>query len=510
MNSTPPLTEPSTIAVLSAEGITKRFGATLANDSVSLTLRPGSIHALLGENGAGKSTLVSILYGLIPADAGRLSLFGRPVRIRRPGDALEHGIGLVQQHFSLIPAFSVLDNLMLGREAGTFLGLSRQRAEQEIETLLESYGLRLPLRSRVETLPVGIRQQVEIARILVRKARIMLFDEPTATLVAHEVDRFLETLRNLAREGIAVLLITHRLPEVMQAADEVTVLRKGRVAMQAPISRVTPEAIAQAIIGEELPHESYELPPTGKSVLCLEEVTSEKNNPGVPIRNLTFTVNEREIFGIAGVAGNGQESLIDLILGIRALARGSIRLADREIGCAGPAERREQGLAFSPQDRQKNGLLLDHSLWENFMLNPHAFTASTPPGWSRKQLLEPVRQRIRDYRIQPESPDLLIRHFSGGHQQRALIARELGASPKLIVAHDPTHGLDIPASRFVHERLILSCRAGAGVLLFSSELSELLLLCRRIGVLYRGNITEIRAAEAWTVAELSRAMVGAA
>ena len=503
------ISRPNAIPALSAQGVTKWFGKTPANESVSLDLHSGSIHSLLGENGAGKSTLVSILFGLYEADEGRLFVNGRPVQIRRPGDALQLGIGLAPQHFSLIPALSALDNMILGRENRNGFFLDRRRAEREITALLDRYGLDFPLHERVGNLPVGARQRVEIAKILYRKARVMIFDEPTAALVTHEIDRFLETLDNLRKEGVAVLLITHRLPEVREVSDDITVLRKGRVVLQDRFKNVTEKQIAKAIIGEELQTETYDLPQAGAPFVRIDSLSTNAGKTKVSLNHISLDIHEKEILGIAGVAGNGQEELIGAIFGLIPASSGSIHMGDRDITLLRPAERRREGLALIPQDRREEGLLASHSVMENIMLNRHAFKEQR--AWINKSAIQTqTMECIHQYQIAASSPDQSADQLSGGHQQRVVIARELLTQPQWTIAHNPTRGLDLRASRFVHEKLLDLCEGGAPVLLFSSELSELFVLCHRIAVMYRGAITAVRPTREWTPESLGKAMMGLA
>ncbi|RJP18813.1 MAG: ABC transporter ATP-binding protein [Candidatus Omnitrophota bacterium] len=495
---------------LAAQGIQKRFGSLLASDSVFLMLHYGRIHALLGENGAGKSTFVSIVYGLYPADEGNLAIDGQCATIRNPADALRLGIGLVQQHFSLIPSLDVLENIILGREIRSGLRLDRKKAEREIGSLLERYGLELNLCERVESLPIGLQQQVEIAKVLYRNARIMLFDEPTAALVTHEVDRFLQTLSTLKREGIAILMITHRLPEVMRIADDVTVLRKGKIVLQSTLQETSANSIAKAIIGEELPNESYEPIRPGPSLFQINNLSSMSRENRPALQNIALDVAEHEILGIAGVAGNGQEELIETILGLAPADSGSITLSGEEILTLSTLERRKRGISLIPQDRLNEGLLSHHSLIENFMLNKPAFALQSTQWLHTKQLEKQVEEQLVKFEVQAASPRVSAGTLSGGHQQRVVVARELMASPKLIIAHNPTRGLDLRASRFVNETLVAMCRKGAGMILFSSELAELFLICRRIAVMHRGEIVQIRFTQDWMPEELGKAMVGGA
>ncbi len=485
---------------LHAHAICKRFGATQANDNVSLTLRYGCIHALLGENGAGKSTLLSILYGLYPPDSGSIEIDGRTAVMRHPADALRLGLGLVQQHFSLIPAFTVLENILLGEEGWL---IDKHQAEKTILERLEPFGLNLPLHRRAGELPVGLQQQVEIAKVLFRRARIMLFDEPTAALVPREIDEFLETLQRLRGQGIAVALITHRLPEVMRVADDVTVLRKGRVVLQEKMADTSAECIAQAIVGESLSEEIYQKPEPGSPVLWIKNACFSCSSAPQ-----TFEVCEREILGIAGVAGNGQEEMIDGLLGHSRIPADMMILDGEDIRSLSLAQRKSRGIAYIPQDRLGRALLPHQTLFENYCLNREALPGCRQFILPRHAIAERARACLEEYRIQAASLYSEARSLSGGHQQRLIISRELLSHPKLIVAHEPARGLDLRATRFVHEQLADQCRQGTGVILFSSEWTHLFLLCHRIAVLYRGALVEIREAEQWTLPELGRRMVG--
>ncbi len=510
MNPSPPYRRPYAFPALRARGICKSFGAIQANDHVDLSIRHGRIHALLGENGAGKSTLVSICYGLLAPDAGTIEIDGKAVVLRDPGDAIHRGVGLVQQHFSLIPAFTVLENILLGHEIHTGPWLRRRRAAKEIQALLKQHGMELPIHSRVGELPVGLQQQVEIAKVLYREARILLFDEPTAALVSSEIDQFLETLARLRDQGAAVLLITHRLPEVERVADAVTVLRKGQVVYHHPMNRAQMDDIALALVGEPLPDEQYERPVPGAPLFECRGLLVDTPKRKAPARfPLNLSVKQREAVGIAGVAGNGQEAWIDTMLGIRPPAGGKIIYQQKNITAWSVARRRGAGIAYIPQDRRGRALLPLFTLPENYLLNSAAFTAPRSFRLPRQAARALAEDSVYRYQIQTSSLNAAAAQLSGGHQQRLVVSRELQASPHLIIAHDPTRGLDIRAARFVRERLIEQCRAGAGVILFSSEWTELFLLCHRIAVLYRGEIVETRPVEEWTVQDLGLAMAGA-
>lgn len=500
----------SSPAALSIRGVGKRFGATVANEDVSAEFHCGRIHALLGENGAGKSTLVSMLYGLYPPDAGDLFLDGELIQLNHPADALRLGIGLVQQHFSLIPSFTVLENILLGQETGTVWRLNRHEAERTVREALKPFGLNLPLGTPVGELPVGIQQQVEIAKILYRRVRILLLDEPTAALAPGEIDAFLSMLRRLKKEGLAIVLITHRLPEVLQAADDVTVLRRGRVVLQGTLAEFHSNRIAMAIVGEHLPEEAFERNPISDIVFSLLNITTRRGVSRQALHSISLDVRAGEIVGIAGVSGNGQEEMIDVILGLEPPVSGEIVLNSNKLAGFSTQQRKEMGIAYIPQDRWGEGMLAEHSIVENYMLSPQSFSSRRRFKVSFKHLQREVSRQIESYEIKTDSAEVLMKRLSGGHQQRVVISREFMAHPKLILAHNPTRGLDLRAGRFVHRTLHEACARGAGALLFSSELSELFLLCQRIAVLHRGTVSEIRASQEWTAADLGRALSGAA
>ncbi len=499
----------TTIPALSIQNVGRRFGHVQANKNVSIDLYSNRIHALIGENGAGKSTLVSILYGLHQADEGEMKLYGSSYQPRSPADSLSNKIGIVQQHFSLIPAFTVLENLLLGQEFCSTVGLNKKLAEQHIKQKLKPYGIELPLHESVKFLPVGIQQRVEIAKVLLRDVSIVLFDEPTAALVPSEIDEFLKTLRTLRDRGLAVVFITHHLPEVLQVADEVTVLRQGRVVLQGNINQFSEEELATAIVGEKLPEETFPELSIGSPLMAFHNINVFKTKSAdVELQDLNVEIHEGEIFGVAGVSGNGQNEWIETLLGLRNIQNGTLHWENENISGYTPIERRQLGIAYIPEDRWKDGILPEFSLYENFMLNRYGLQASNHFWVRSKSIFDRVTSCIDEYKIQTPSADESISSLSGGHQQRAIIARELLQSPRLIVAHNPSRGLDIRAAGFVHDILHRSAANGAALLLFSSDLHELFLLSHRIAVIYKGRVVEIRQSKEWTGYELGRAMVG--
>lgn len=493
-----------TKTILSLQGITKRYGAVTANDQISIDIQTHSIHALLGENGAGKSTLVSVLYGLVQPDDGEIVYDENPIWIQHPQDAIKRGIALVQQHFSLIEDFTVLENLMLGQETTHPFGIDQSEARKIFQDLSDKYSLDLPLDKRVGDLPVGIQQRVEIAKALSRNPRIILFDEPTAALVTHEIESFLQTMNHLRNEDMAVVFITHRMDEVMQCADEVTVLRQGKTVLQQKKDDLQENEIAAAIVGDILHEEQYELPKQGKCVLQINQLNA-KGNP--PLRNVSLELNKHEILGIAAIAGNGQDTFVKTVIGLSKIKSGSIELNQQPIHTLPVHKRKQAGISLIPQDRKQHALLSSFSVWENHLL--HQSSESNKSFFLHHSGLKKRTDKlIQEYGIKTQSNNQTVSNLSGGHQQRIVISGELSSTPKLIIAHDPTRGLDIRASQFVHEQLLFACQQGAATILFSSELSELFLLCHRIAVLKQGLITEIRPAKDWTSETLGYAMAG--
>ncbi|MDP8244563.1 MAG: ATP-binding cassette domain-containing protein [Candidatus Hinthialibacter antarcticus] len=484
------------------DSIHKNFGAVTALDHVSLEFHPGRIHAILGENGAGKSTLLSVLFGLQQPDGGTIRLFGERVERLRPAEAMRRGVAYVQQHFSLVPAFTVLENLMLGREPSAWR-LSKHAFRETVQDALQGFDLDLPWDERVGRLSVGVQQRVEIAKALSRRARILLFDEPTASLAPGEIVGCLQTIKTLRDQGATVVFVTHHLNEALQIADEITVLRNGQTTLHQISNGFDEAKIAAAIVGDHLPQETYELPPTAAPLLRVQSLSPRKK----PAEPLSFDVHAGEILGVAGVSGNGQKQWIDLILGREAIASGELWLGQNEITHSSILERRRCGLAYIPQDRIHEGLLHERPLWENWMLNPR-FEGANSHWLSVSALRRQTREGMEAFSVRAPSEFATPATLSGGHQQRFVLARELSASPKVIIAHDPARGLDIRAARFVHEQLIHACREGAGVLLLSSELSDLFLLCKRIGVISQGCLTSIHNADEWTAERLGRAMAG--
>ncbi len=475
--------------------LSKRYGAIAANNEISFQVRAGEIHALVGENGAGKSTFVNMLFGQIRPDSGAIRFEGREVYWKHPGEALSAGVGLVQQHVTLVPDLTVTQNVLLGIEPrrGPFLDL--KRAKKIVQDLSERYGLMLNPEARVETLSVAEQQQVEIAKVLARGVRILMFDEPTAVLVPAQIEVLLTHMRRFARQGLGIVFITHKLPEVESCADYVTILRQGRVIWSGLMAETDPPSIAKSMIGYEAGKESSK-PVFGgdkelsrKSYFVLSDV--EVDDGAVHLGPLNLSTDAGEILGVAGVAGNGQELLLDTILGHHPLQSGKIILDGRDLSRMNPRERLASGIAYVPQDRIRRAVISGTSLADHLLLR-HADSESNRLGWIRQSALDQETNRlIHEYDIAAEGPHTPLESLSGGHQQRSIFAFELDREPQLLILHDPTHGLDIRATQDIHQRIRAAAERGASVLLVSSDLNELLSLSDRVAVIFRGNIVGI-------------------
>ncbi len=485
--------------VLEARGITKRFPGVVANDHVDLRLYQGEILALLGENGAGKTTLMNIIYGLYHPDEGEIYVYGRKVHIRSPHDAIRLGIGMVHQHFMLVPVFTVMENIILGAEitrAG--LVLDRGGARQEVLRLSEEYGLQVDPDAYVEDLPVGVQQRVEILKALYRGARILILDEPTAVLTPQEVEDLFRIMRQLTRRGVSIVFITHKLREVLAVADRILVMRRGRV-----VGETTPDAtneaeLASMMVGREVVLQVEKSPARpGPVVLEVEDLVVESQ--GVPVVNgVTLQVRAGEILGVAGVQGNGQTELAEALTGLRKPTRGVLRIGGHEVpfGYARPLI--EQGLAHIPEDRQRHGLVLPFSVADNMVL----CTYYRPPfarGLRRnfKEVVTYAEKLIQEYDVRTPGPMVPVATLSGGNQQKVIVAREFSRPVKVLIANQPTRGLDVGSIEYIHRRIVELRDQGVGVLLISAELDEILSLSDRIAVMYQGRIvTTVDAAEA--------------
>jgi len=506
--------------VLEARGLVKAFGAVRAVDGVDLDLRPGEIVALLGENGAGKSTLMNLLFGLLRPDDGQVLLDGHPVALGGPADALAKGIAMVHQHFQLVGPMSAEENLVLGREPSRGLFFDRRAAEHRLGVLCARYELPVPPRTPVEELPVGVRQRLEILKALDRDVRLLILDEPTSVLTPDEVDDLLGVLRALRAEGVALVLITHKLPEAIAVADRFVVLRRGQVVARVDAAAADEASLATAIVGRALSADEAAAVGLVRAERAARVKPGSSRAPAVALAarglrlrdargalvldDLELSLRSGEILGLAGVQGNGQTELVEVLAGLRPPDEGRIRLADQEITRASPRLRQRLGLAHIPEERQRFGLVAPLSVADNLVLDRFREAAFGAGPWlDRDAVAASASDAIARYDIRPPDPARPAGQLSGGNQQKLVVAREVGRKLVALLAAQPTRGLDVGAAAFVHARLREARDAGVGVLLVSSELDEVLALADRVAVIYRGRITHVVEA-----AEVARAAVG--
>lgn len=479
--------------IIEMQNITKTFPGIIANDNITLKLRKGEIHALLGENGAGKSTLMSILFGLYKQDSGIIKKDGIEVKINDPNDANKLGIGMVHQHFKLIDVFTVLDNIILGYETTKFGFLLKKEAKEKVEKLKNQYGFNLNLDQKVEDITIGMQQKVEILKMLYRDNDILIFDEPTAVLTPQEITELLSIMRKLTESGKSILFITHKLNEIFAVADTVTVLRKGRSIKTLNISETTKEELSEMMVGRKIDFhiEKTEIKPED-AVLFLDGISlKSKYKKGKNIlNNISFIVRSKEIVCIAGIDGNGQKELINCITGLDTCSDGNIYFKNYDITRLNIKKRNEYGIAHIPEDRQKHGLILDFTLENNLILEKFNKVPFQKKGIINKaQIRQYANEMIKKYDIRSSNgATTIVRNMSGGNQQKLIIARELDRKPELLIACQPTRGLDIGAIEFIHKQIINERDNGAAILLVSYELDEVMELADRIIVIYEGEI----------------------
>jgi general nucleoside transport system ATP-binding protein len=471
--------------------ITKHFPGVIANDGVCFDLKRGEIHALVGENGAGKSTLMKILYGLYRQDSGKILINNGNIIIKDPKDAINLGIGMVHQHFMLVPPFTVLENIILGRETGKFGILDNAKPVESIKKIMEKNRLSVDLGVPVEELPVGLQQRVEILKILYRGAEILIFDEPTAVLTPQEVVDFFKTLRSLADNGMGIVFISHKLDEVLEIADRITVLRRGKIIKTVDKNEATKSIIAELMVGKPvlLEVDKPRMEP-GNPILDVKNVTVLNSKGIKTLDGLSFSVREGEIYGIAGVEGNGQTELLNTVAGDLKPDAGEIKFYGEDIVGLDIRKKRGKGMSHIPEDRQKSGLLLPFSLSDNIVLGRH----HKLPFVNRFQVIRKnvirdfARKMMSVFDIRSSSETKPVNTLSGGNQQKVIIARELSSSPKLLVAAQPTRGVDVGAIEFIHKQIVKARCDGVGILLVSADLDEVLSLSDRIGVIFKGKI----------------------
>jgi general nucleoside transport system ATP-binding protein len=497
---------------LELRGVSKRFPSVLANDKIDLVVGDGEIHALLGENGAGKTTLMNILYGLYRADEGEVLVDDHPVHFSSPGDAIRAGLGMVHQHFMLVPVFTVTENIMLGVEdvRGPLGLLDRRRAAEEVEDISERYGLEVPPTAVIEDLPVGVQQRVEIVKALYREAEVLILDEPTAVLTPQETDELFEVLRSLRSSGRSIIFITHKLTEVLDVADRITVLRGGRVVGATTPGDTSEEELAAMMVGRSVQLRVDKSPARpGEPVLEIDDLFVRDDRGHVAVAGASLEVHAGEIVCLAGVQGNGQTELVEAITGLRPPIRGRIRVFDLVLTHASPGDILDLGVGHVPEDRQADGLILDFSIADNMVLN----TYDEPPFAramvrDRVAVLEAAKQRARAFDVRAASVEQPASTLSGGNQQKVIVAREFSRPIKLLVADQPTRGLDVGSIEYIHERIVEKRDEGTAVLIVSVELDEVMALADRIAVMYRGQIVAVLPAEGTTREQLGLLMAG--
>ena len=496
---------------LELRNITKRFGTLTANDNISLTLEPGEIHSLLGENGAGKSTLMNVLYGLLQPDEGQILIDDQPVKFNGPGDAMAAGIGMVHQHFMLIPVFTVAENVVLGNEPTSKIGgLDLDKARELVKEISDRFGFEIDPDAKIQDLPVGAQQRVEIIKSLARNAKVLVLDEPTAVLTPQETDELMEIMRGLAKSGTSIIFITHKLREVQQVSNRITVIRQGKV-VASPTPKSSASELASLMVGREVDLNVTRKPAkVGAETLVIKDLTVLDDRQHQMVDGVSFTVRDGEVLAIAGVQGNGQTELAEAILGLRKIHSGSIEVAGRDLTKSTVREVLEAGLGYIPEDRKKDGLVGDFTIAENLMLDG-SFGAPFAKGF---QIDFAARDRIADelieeFDIRTPSATTLAKQLSGGNQQKVVVARELSRELKVLVASQPTRGVDVGSIEFIHEQIIAARDAGKTVVIISTELDEVLALADRIAVMYRGKIVGIVDAKT-TREKLGKMMAGIA
>lgn len=504
--------------VLEAKGITKKFPGVLANDNIDFDLRDGEIHALLGENGAGKSTLMNVLYGLYKPDSGEVTVEGNRMELNSSRDAIHHGIGMVHQHFMLIPVFTVTENIMLGAETDhraapnemPLVKLDRKEVAQKVADLSHQYGLEVDPEAIVGDLPVGLQQRVEIVKALYRKANILILDEPTAVLTPQESEDLFRIMHDLTAKGVSIIFITHKLKEVLAVADRITVMRAGRVVGTATPKESNEQSLAAMMVGREviLTVQKKQAKPT-EEILRVEDLRVRDVRGLEAVRGVSFSVHAGEVLGIAGVQGNGQTELAEALTGLRHIESGHFTLAGKDLTNKAPRLVTEAGLANIPEDRQRHGLVLSYSITDNLVLCDYY----RPPFGKRgviqqKELDENAKRLIKEYDVRTPSPFVAAGKLSGGNQQKVIVARELSRPVKLVIASQPTRGLDVGSIEYIHKEIIVMRDRGVAVLLISAELDEILSLSDRIAVMYRGEIVDTVNAKETTREQLGLRMAG--
>ena len=495
--------------VIEMKNIRKEFPGIIANDGITLQVKRGEIHAILGENGAGKSTLMSILFGLVHPDEGEIFVKGKKVRITNPNDASALGIGMVHQHFKLIHNFTVTENIILGREDGFIL--RKKAAEKRIKALSDKYGLSISPTAIISDITVGMQQRVEILKMLYRDADILIFDEPTAVLTPQEINELIQIMRNLAKEGKAIILITHKLQEIMDSASRCTIIRKGKLIDVVDVASTTKNDLASKMVGRPVDFKVPKQPcKPGKAVLDIKNLSVLKEKKLTAVNNFSLDVHEGEIVGIAGVDGNGQSELVYALAGLMPTESGQVILDGKDITKMSIRQRSEAGLGHVPEDRQKHGLVLQYSIAENTVIKSYYTKAFQKHGFLLRDKINAFAKKIAEaFDVRSgQGIESKAGELSGGNQQKAILGREITLDPKLLIAVNPTRGLDVGAIEAVHKEIVKHRDAGRGVLLISFELDEIFNLSDRIAVMHRGVLSGIVKPEEHTAEEVGLMMAG--
>lgn len=490
--------------------IRKEFPGIVANDNITLQVKQGEIHALLGENGAGKSTLMNVLFGLYQPEKGEIKVRGEKVDVTDPNVASKLGIGMVHQHFMLVQNFSVTENIILGSEPTKRGSIDLRKAAKDVADISDQYGLRVDPTAKIEDISVGMQQRVEILKTLYRGAEILIFDEPTAALTPQEIKELIQIMKNLISEGKSIILITHKLKEIMQVCDRCTVIRRGKGIGTVNVADSTENSLAEMMVGREV---SFEVEKTAAipkdQVLSIKDLIVEDARGIEVVDGLNLDVRAGEIIGVAGVDGNGQTELIEAITGLRQPKGGTIHVSGQDITSYKPRKVTEAGVGHIPQDRHKHGLVLEFTVGENILLQTYYQKPFTKNGvLNYPKMYEKARQLIEEYDVRTPNEKTLARSLSGGNQQKAIIAREVDRSPDLLIAAQPTRGLDVGAIEFIHRKLVEERDKGRAVLLVSLELDEVLNVSDKIAVIYEGKIVALVDAKDTNEKELGLLMAG--
>ena len=498
-------------SILNLSKITKRFGPVVANENISFSLGRGEIVALLGENGAGKTTLMSILFGHYVADSGIVEVFGKKLVPGSPRAALEAGVGMVHQHFTLADNMSVLDNIMLGTESLAGLKSNPRGAQKKLNRLMERFGLTINSKALVKDLSVGEQQRVEILKVLYRDAKVLILDEPTAVLTPQESDRLFEIIAQMVKEGLSVIFITHKMREVMAASHRCIVLRRGQVVFESLTKDTDPNALAKAMVGVEIPQTIRQRQLPGNEVLALRGITlvNEKNGKKKSIKNLNLSLRSNVIIGIAGVSGNGQSQLADIISGLINTYEGKIFLDSKEIKNISPRRMIKEGVGRIPDDRNGTGLICDMTIMENIVSDTYGEDPFSKRGFLQfKAMAARAKKLVKKFDVRCPNINIPIQKLSGGNMQKLILARELSGSPRIILANQPTWGLDVGAAAYVHKQLMKAAEQGAGIILISEDLDELFQVADQIQVMYRGRLSDTEDVDKVDRAKLGLIMSG--